>query len=592
MMVASDGTKLATDVYLPPDAQAPSVVLRTPYGRAEDRLVGCFMSLARRGFAVISQDCRGTGDSEPDDWDYYVFEPDDSFDLVAWVTGQKWYNGFIGSFGSSYLAQTQWCMAAHPAMSAIIPHVSGLGVARNTVGLHMFVNAYARSVGKGGERVDLPYDALEQAMLAETLSTGLFNEPIQDALPTWAIERFPDLKGRAPDEGHRQLWSFYCAMSCAERAQFICDFTGSAHVTICDIESLTKLFGPLIAHDRHTLPRDTLKELAQAIKAPPLFITGWYDWGLNDALATWQLIRSSAMPAISDACRMIITPSAHNAAGYKERMATAPALRQFYNMYSNLELNVQWWESIAEGRSEWPRVTYYLMGANEWHTVSDWPPPEATDLPLYLRDERSLGVDPPAEGEAHDTYLYDPSDPTPTRGGSIVSYVVQPGSCDVADLHSSRRDLLVYTSEPLSEDLTIAGPLKLIIYASSDAPDTDFVGRISDVFPDGRAIQLQNGALRARYREDAGSAKRLTPGEVYRLEIDMWATANRFKAGHRIRLDISSADFPRFDRNTNLAGFEGPPQIARQTIHRSVDKPSHVILPVLRDQDGCAGNVT
>src|SRR5581483_6483932 len=185
---------------------------------------------------------------------------------------------------------------------------------------------------------------------------------------------------------------------------------------------------------------------------------------------------------------------------------------------------------------------------------------------------------------ACDHYSYDPHDPTPTLGGSIVSYIYPPGSVDVSRVQQ-RSDVLVYTTAPLAQDLDVVGALKVILYASSSAVDTDFVARLSDVFPDGRAIQLQSGLLRARYRDLHGEPELLEPGRIYRFEIDLWATANRFKAGHRIRLDLSSADFPHFDRNSNRGGEPGEPVAAQQTIYRDPDHPSHLLVGVLESSD-------
>jgi putative CocE/NonD family hydrolase len=179
-----------------------------------------------------------------------------------------------------------------------------------------------------------------------------------------------------------------------------------------------------------------------------------------------------------------------------------------------------------------------------------------------------------------DEYVYDPNNPTPTVGGSILSFVYPPGSVDVSEVQR-RRDVLTYTTEPLERDLDVVGPLRMILYASSSALDTDFAARLSDVFPDGRAIQLQNGVLRARYRNFEGEPELLEPGRVYRFEIDLWATANRFKAGHRLRVDISSADFPRFDRNTNRGGQPRDPLPAQQTIYHDSEHPSHLLVEVI-----------
>jgi hypothetical protein len=204
--------------------------------------------------------------------------------------------------------------------------------------------------------------------------------------------------------------------------------------------------------------------------------------------------------------------------------------------------------------------------------------PEAETLSLYLGAGGTLTKHEPQKPSEPDHYIYDPTDPTPTVGGSIVSTVYPPGSVDVSEVQK-RSDVLTYTTESLDRDLDVVGPLRMILYASSSALDTDFVARLSDVFPDGRAIQLQSGILRTRYRD--AEPERLQPNRIYRLEIDLWATANRFKAGHRLRLDISSADFPRFDRNSNRGGEPGDPVLAGQTIYHDPKHPSHLLMSVL-----------
>jgi putative CocE/NonD family hydrolase len=322
-----------------------------------------------------------------------------------------------------------------------------------------------------------------------------------------------------------------------------------------------------------------MDELVGSLHAPVLFTTGWYDWGVNDAFATWDLIQRAGSEAFRSKCRLLVAPSAHNMPGYHEGVDTQPELLHAYGVGTATELLMRWYDAVREDAVDaWPTVVYYLMGANEWRAADAWPLPDAPPVPYYLGAGGTLGTSEPAESEP-DRYTYDPHDPTPTVGGSIVSYTYPPGSVDVSDVQQ-RRDVLTFTSEPLEQDLDVAGPLRLVLYASSSAVDTDFAGRLSDVFPDGRAIQLQNGVLRARYRDEEPAL--LEPGEVYRFEIDMWATANRFEAGHRIRLDVSSADFPRFDRNANLGGAEGDPVAAVQTVYHDSARPSHLLLPIVK----------
>jgi len=578
-----DGLRLATDIYLPPVLPAPAIALRTPYGRSTDSYVGVFLTFARRGYAVISQDCRGTGGSEPDHWDYYMYEPEDSYDLVEWVSQQNWFGGFLGSCGGSYAGQTQWQMAMHPRMSTIVPDVSGLGIAINTTSNHMFSNAYARSVGKGEDKVAVPLSELEGQMLSETLATGFFNDPLHKPLSDELLSRHPRLRALPPSEAKRWLWEHYCSLGCAERAAFVKQALGVVNVTTVDVNALPTIFGHQISHDAHTLPHPRPAELCRSFHAPVLLRTGWYDWGLNDALATWELLMESAPEPVRLRSRLLISPSAHNMPGYHEGMAERPELQHNYRMENTTETLLRWYEAVRTDKIDaWPNVIYYLMGANEWCVADAWPLPEAQSVALYLDAGGALNTKGP-EPSAPDRYTYDPNDPTPTVGGSIVSHVYPPGSVDVSAVQK-RRDVLTFSTSLLEYDLDVVGPLRLILYASSSAVDTDFAARLSDVFPDGRAIQLQNGIFRARYRNLRGEPEFLEPGKIYRFEIDMWATANRFKAGHRLRLDISSADFPKLDRNANRGGEPGPPLPAVQTIYHDPEHPSHLLVAVVGDQ--------
>jgi predicted acyl esterase len=578
-----DGVSLATDIYLPPVQSGPVIVMRSPYGRNVDGggLVGSFVAFARRGYIVVAQDCRGTGESEPDSWDYYVYESEDGIDLVDWIVAQPWYGGFIASCGASYTGQTQWCMAVHSRMSTIVPSVSGLGVAFNSAHLYMFLNAYARVIGKGGEKVSVPVTEMERAFEAETMAGGYFNEPLHTDIPEAVRARFPQLATLSKADRERWLWERYCQMTCAERAELIKAALGVSSVTSVDIESLPSLFGHRISHDALTVPHVSSRDLCGLFHAPPFVHTAWYDWALNDALATWQLLRSAARPDVARRARLLITPHAHHMPGYREGSETHPELLRFPSMLNLSGLLLSWYAAVREDRvASWPTVIYYLMGANEWRVASDWPVPEATTRCFYLGSEATLTEFAPDGTAALDSYIYDPRVPTPTVGGSIVSFLYPPGSVDVGEVQR-RSDVLVYSTAPLERDLDVVGPVRMRLYASSSAVDTDFVVRLSDVFPDGRALQLQSGILRARYRDPTGEPELLEPGTIYALDVDMWATANRFKAGHRIRVDISSADFPRFDRNSNRAGQGSEPVPARQCIYHDREHPSQLIISTL-----------
>jgi predicted acyl esterase len=578
-VVMRDGIRLAIDLYLPPTLPAPAIAMRTPYGRCSERVLGTLMAFAQRGYVVISQDCRGTGDSEPDVWDYSVYEPEDGMDFVEWATKQSWFNGQLFSFGGSYVSATQWCMSAHPAMSGIAPEVGGLQVSRRTVRHHMFVNGYARTVGKGSGRLPIPIAEIERAIEAETMASGYFNPPLRSPLPDELLDRLPGLRTLPLSEARRRIWVHYRALPPGERAALLKQLTGTHEFSYVEMSSLQTIFDCLITYGAHTIPSATCSELCERFHAPALIVTGWYDWNLPDTLPSWTAFRLMARPEVAARSRLIITPSAHNTSGYHEGQADHPELQHSHRY--NVDLLLRWYDAVRQSTTaSWPVVIYYLMGANDWRAASDWPIPEAHETALYLGSSGTLSSQLPGEPSEPDCYTYDPGHPTPTVGGSILSYLYPPGSVDVSHVQK-RKDVLTYTTPPLARDLDVVGPLRMILYVSSSATDTDFAARLSDVFPNGRAIQLQNGMLRARFRNLTGEPELLKPGHVYRLEIDMGATANRFKAGHCLRVDISSADFPRFDRNSNRGGDPGPPLTAVQTVYHEPTRPSHLSMSVL-----------
>jgi uncharacterized protein len=573
-----DGTRLATDVYRPPAERAPAIAMRTPYGRRT--MAATFLSLARAGYVVVAQDCRGTGDSEPDYWDFYIYEREDSADFVSWAIGQNWYEGFLGGMGGSYVGGTQWCMALHPQMSAIAPEVAGLGLARGSgVRFHMFANAYAQTVGKGQDKVPVDMYEMERSMVSETLASGYFNDPLAQPVRPDLARRYPQLTGMKPAEVRRWLWERYCQADGTERATIIRLALGVDTITISEVERLDSIFPHTVHTDAHLLPSASADQLCQSVQAPALMITGWYDWCLDDALRTWELLSAHAPDSVRAGSRLLITPSAHNQPGYHEGHESHPELDRI--LRGDPALLLHWHEAVRTGSLDaLPAVTYFLMGANQWYAAREWPPRQARRHELYLGPAGTLTWGGPVDRWEPDRYTYDPDDPTPTIGGSVVSAVYPPGSVDVGELQV-RSDVLTFTTPPLADDVDIVGPLSLELYVSSSAPDTDFVARLSDVFPDDRAIQLQTGIVRTRYRDPLAEPTLLEPAMIYRLEIDMAATANRFAAGHRLRVDISSADFPKFERNANRGGEAGPPVRAVQTIFHGSLYPSHLVVFVI-----------
>jgi len=575
-----DGIRLATELYIPPVTPAPIIALRTPYGRL--RHAPSLMALARRGYLIVSQDVRGTGDSEPDSWDFYIYEREDSFDFIDWVVQQPWYAGFIGSLGGSYVGGTQWCMAMHPRMTAIAPEVAGLGIApSNGVRFHLYINSYSKSVGKGAGKVAIDHNDMERRMQAETMASGYFNEPLHQPFAPALLARYPELASLPPAKARRWLWQTFNGLPPAERVKLLNLALDEEIVTFTSTTKLNAVFGPDVDPDALMYPGSSAASLCQDIRAPALVITGWYDWCLGDALYTWEQLMRHGEARVRQESRLLVAPGAHNAPGYHEGSETHPELRRTYRTGDNLELLLHWYDAVRKGAvATLPPVIYYLMGANEWRTASAWPPVEAATTTLFLAAGGRLTLEAPQEASSADSYSYDPDNPTPTLGGSILSNLYPPGSVDVSEAQR-RPDVLTYTTAPLPQDLDVVGPIRLILHASSTALDTDFYGRLSDVFPDGRAIQLQSGMVRARYRNAGGESALLERGKIYRFDIDMWATANRFAAGHCLRLDISSADFPKFERNNNRGGEPGPSVIAHQTIYHDAAHPSQLLLPII-----------
>jgi hypothetical protein len=581
-MRARDGNKLVADIYRPKGAgRLPTIVTRTPYGR--DKQSPTMLALAQHGYAAVAQDCRGTGASEPNHWDMYVYEPEDSYDTVEWLTQQTWYDGGIGGVGGSYVGETQWFMSMHPAMTAIAPEVAGIGgLPMSGVRHHMFVNSYIRTVGKGETKVAVDSAVMERDMLPQTWATGYFDKPLRPDAPPRLFQRYPELEALDADERHAEMWRRYVGMPPKERADLLKFLLDAPEVNFYNFGDVPPVFGAVGATPAFKYVKPSIPELYRELHAPALMLTGWYDWGLNRAFHTWELIQRHARDAVRTGSRFVIGPSAHNVPGYRDGSEN-PELRRTYRGIDNLELLLHWYghwlrrePGALDGLS---RVSYFLMGANVWDGADAWPPPDAKPTEFFFHAGGVLSQEPPAESDP-DSYVYDPKDPTPTKGGSILSAVVTPGSADVSEVQR-RSDVLVYTTAPLPSPLRIVGNLKAVLHATTTAVDTDFVVRLSDVHPDGRALQIQSGILRLRFRHPDAPAL-VEPGRLYRFEVDMWMTAHQFAAGHRLRIDVASADFPRFERNSNRGGSGGQPIPARQTIFHDPERSSHVVLPVAR----------
>jgi len=321
-------------------------------------------------------------------------------------------------------------------------------------------------------------------------------------------------------------------------------------------------------------------------------VGGWYDNYAAEAAANFLALREQApTPALRDSHRMIIGPWTHgfSAGPMLGELNFGPAMAR------ETDCSFRWLHCLLHGGTpaefqEAP-VRIFVMGANVWRDEQQWPLARARPTRYYLREAGRLTTPSPGD-ESPDHYRYDPADPVPTLGGnhSVGSYnpglydFVKPGPYDQRPIED-RPDLLSYTTDPLARDTEVTGPVVVKLYAASSARDTDFVAKLTDVYPDGRSINITEGVIRARFREDVwGNPKLIEPGRVYEYTIDLQVTSNVFRGGHRIRVDLMSSNFPIWDRNLNT-GHDPPTdteiQTARQTIHHDRARPSHIVLPVV-----------
>lgn len=553
-----DGTLLRANVYRPAgEGPWPVLLTRLPYGK--DYALGSAIldpvQAARRGYAVIVQDTRGRFRSEGD---FYPFraEAEDGFDSVAWAAGLPFSDGRVGMYGASYFGQTQWLAAVErpPALKAIAPCVTwddcfhGHGFRHGAIELGMIVNwglgmAFDSAVrASGGDR--LAISRAWQGLAAEL-----------DALAERGFAELP-LRGFGPFRrtGVASNWEDLLA-----------------HPMEAGYSRQISLSG---RHDR--------------VQVPVLNMGGWYDCFLGDTLANYRAMRELGVPT-----RLLVGPWTHGTRtapvgelnfGYRSNAALIDLRQDFYSF--QLRWFDHWLKGIDSGLAEEPPVKLFVMGLNRWREEPDWPLARAVAEPWYLRRGGLLSRAAPGAEEGRSTFVYDPAEPVPTVGGNtLLSPEYPAGPYDQRALEA-RPDVLTFTSDPLAADLEVTGPITVRLQAASDGPDTDWVARLCDVHPDGRSINLADGIVRARYRDffRGAPASPIEPGRVYEYEIDLWATSNVFKAGHRVRVDITSSSFPRWDRNPNTGtplGQDAELRPARQTIVHDASRPSAIYLPVV-----------
>ena len=570
-----DGVILRANVFRPfGDGRWPVLLTRLPYGK--DLPLGSSLldpaQVARRGYVVIVQDTRGRMTSEGE-WVPFVNEPEDGVDTIAWAAQLPYSDGQVGMYGVSYFGFTQWSAAIHQpaALKAMVPFQTW-----NDPFNGMLFRGGAQELGSGASwQLQMALDLLVRRNQGNPQALGraiyqLVREI--DTLGTTGYASLP-LNEFAPLKQQDIAPAF---------------FENYAHPLERDFE----LIRPLQILGHH-----------HAVTVPTLNIGGWYDIFLQDTITNFKLMREEGSTPEARQSKLLIGPWTHggvtNPIGELNfGFASSAALIDLKIDFVSLQVRWfdHWLKGINTGMLNEAPIKLFVMGANVWRDEYEWPLARAVETRYYLQSggqANSLGGDgvltihAPETVDVHsDQYVYDPADPTPTRGGALLmTPEYRSGPYDQRPIEE-RVDVLVYSTDPLLADVEVTGPIKVHLWAVSSAPDTDFVARLIDVHPDGYAQNLTDGIIRARYRHFAqGEAPSLIePGKAYEYEIDLWSTSNLFKAGHRIRLDVTSSSFPRWDRNPNTGhafGADAELALAYQTILHDSEHPSYVVLPVV-----------
>ena len=562
-----DDARLYADIYRPDTTdKVPVLLLRTPYNKAIPAArtgILDVMRAASHGYAVVIQDARGryTSDGE---FNPFRNEINDGFDTVEWCGAQSWSTGKVGMYGRSYMGATQWlaAMSRPPSLAAIVP-----GIISSDFYEGVF---YQGGAFQWGLAVSWGLSLLALANLAR-ISRDL---SLPTDTPGKLVKAIDEM-----EESFRHLPTNEFPHLKAGIAPYFYEWL--AHPRADDY------WRPLRIEDHYG-----------QMTVAALNVGGWFDAFIRGTLKNFQkMVDQGATDAIRKGQKLLIGPWNHGLAG------TDIAGEAYFGVMANdLAIDLQgihirwydyWLKGIDNGIMDEPPVRIFVMGDNAWRFEQEWPLARTEYVDYYfhsggrantLNGDGTLSPDTPGQ-DPPDVFLYDPRSPVPTRGGGVCcSPSFLPGGAFDQRTIEARPDVLVYTSPTLKTDLEVTGPITATVYAASSAPDTDFTAKLVDVCPCGCTRSLTDGIIRGRYRESTSSPKPIEPGSVYQYTIDLMATSNVFKAGHRIRVEVSSSNFPRFDRNPNT-GREPSEEVelrsAVQTIFHSGPHPSHITLPVI-----------
>ena len=554
MVPMRDGTKLATDIYRP-DAEGrfPAVLVRLPYGKTEEycEMPAIGMYFAKRGYVFVVQDVRGKYDSEGVPYPF-VNEPDDGYLTQTWIATQQWSNEKMGTLGDSYYGYTQWASAPlqNPHLKTMITSVT----TTDPYGEEFYINGafHLRT------RLEWLYECWgTRAMLFHGVKPELI--PIN----------FRHLPLITADEAAGQA---------------------------------VKCYKDIIKHpnrDAYWKGRSGDYPFDQ-VAVPVLHIAGWYDIFLRGQLKDYvAMTKKAATPEARRNQKLVVAAWHHEISrfGPPEERGFGPGKDIDFGPDADPDLMTlclrwfdYWLKGIDNGIMDEPPVRIFIMGENKWRYEKEWPLVRTQYTKYYfhsngransMHGDGVLNTNAPQNQEPPDTYIYDPNDPVPSAAEDLWYFL---DTVKDQRIIEKRDDVLVYTTPPLKEAVEVTGPLSVKLFASSTARDTDFTGKLVDVHPHGYAQYIQEGIIRARYRESRENPSLIDPGKIYEYTIGLWATSNLFKIGHKIRVEISSSNFPRFDRNPNTGhefGMDAETVKTTQKIYHDAKHPSHITLPII-----------
>mgnify|MGYP006289573865 CR=1 FL=1 len=612
MVTMRDGAKTSLDIHFPKKVyrkrlKCPTILIRTPYWKQEmGMLYGSLFS--QNGFVVVVQDIRGTGHSNKTGVNsFMILERDDAQDIINWIKKQFWYNGRIGTTGPSYLGMTQWTAYDLEDITCFNPQISSprnIWIQHNGLDINETSMTLSRIHCDAVWFYDNPLDPVKEQMnywrftqkFLEDPAANMYNKKIGENTISFQL-----LEDATRDEMIARMKELYGVDFTAHEPdphayqRFVMELTWSHNVN--------RLYPWMTSN----VGMDFSK-----IKSPFLVICGWQDMFIKINMMDFQSIMSECNEFVRKNTKFVIGPWAHGEINHPEiKMMDLfhGGFVDFLKNFANVDWFRYWLKDGDEGANKFerygdrdrieeefinkPPLLMFTTGKNRWHWEHEWPLKRTIYKPLYMHssgDANSLhgggycNFEPPADEEP-DRYSFDPANPVLTRGGNNLN--IGKGCFDQRD-GEKRDDVLVYTSDVLKEGIEVTGDLKVILYVSSSAVDTDFMVKLCDVYPNGKSFNISDLGIRARYWKGVlEPPEPLQPGKVYQFEFTLWPTSHYFKPGHRIRIDITSSDFPKYNVNSNLGGIgeKGEYIIAKQVIYHDKSYPSHIILPVMPKEE-------